>query len=57
MFDKLDMLFGKDEVITISSEGPVHQPINNVHVPIIVGDSDEEDEAESPNPDVHKVSY
>lgn len=56
MFAKLGMLFGINEVINISLEGPVPVPINNFHKPIIVHDSNEEDEVESPNPDAHKLN-
>lgn len=57
MFDKLGQLFGGNDVITISSDGPnAHAPVNSIHAPIIVRDSDEEDEADSPNPQHTKVS-
>lgn len=49
------MLFGAVEVINISSEGTIPVPPNSFHMPIIMRDSDDEDEAEYPNLDVHKL--
>lgn len=46
MYDKLKALFGTEDVINISSEGPMPGPKNNSLAPIIIHDS--EDKAESP---------
>lgn len=48
MYNKLCALFGSEDVISISSDGPTDRPINNSEAPIIIKDSD--DEVESPMP-------
>lgn len=56
MYDKLCVLFGFDEVITISSDGPIFGPTSKYVAPIIINDSEKEDEAEFLGPAGPKIT-